>query len=288
MRADLASLIFVAVLAIPVFTIAADHSPLSISEDKDRAAKSKEAEEALRGKDRAQMTGFGAFVLDQWRSFAGLYADGQKAGRDFSKLAPAADELREYQRARGLEATGVLNATTLVRLMDDLDLIQKLQLTNAINLGGNAEPIWSEGFVVVEGTWVVTDGEFVHPLQKSKITCNRAAGRCRDLVVEFLDTGFFIVWETEYTILSWEGARVRAISSDALCVDVVIEIHKGKDKKTEKTSGLVTKYRAKKTDDLAASEMCQGLAAHVSLRLDPGYKVKQRVREDLLKKLGIR
>jgi hypothetical protein len=34
--------------------------------------------------------------------------------------------------------------------------------------------------------------------------------------------------------------------------------------------------------------MCRGLAPYVSLRLDSGYKVQQRVREDLFKQLGMR
>jgi hypothetical protein len=292
MRADLASLIFVAVLAIPAFTIAADHSPFSISEDKDRAAKLKEAEEALRGKERALVIGFGAMALQQWRSLALFHASAEKAGGDFGKLAPAAHELREYQSARGLEPTGIMNAITFLRLSDDSDLIRKLELTNAIQLPGMARPLWFEHrgheFVVVDGTWVITNSDSAYPLQTSKISCDRTEGTCKETIVQFAGSrgGFVSVQETEYTILSWNHDGVRAASSAAQCVDYIIHIQKVEEKVDR--PGLVTGHRTvKKGGRAMTGHACEGiLEAHLSLRLDAGYEVQERYRQELWKKLG--
>jgi hypothetical protein len=128
-----------------------------------------------------------------------------------------------------LEATGVMNGITALRLFEDLDLIKNLKLTNAISLPGLAEPFWSgprrQEYVVVEGTWAILERESAFPLQSSKISCDQTAGTCKETIVEFMGSQVS-VQEVEYAILSWNATGVRAISSAPLCVDHIIQIQK--------------------------------------------------------------
>jgi hypothetical protein len=264
-------------------------SPVSVSTETDRAAKREaalaEAEKALTDKDRAGTLAMGTMALQQWHAIAKQYRG--PADRQIRPLVPDGPELRDYQRARGLEPTGVMNATTWVRLIEDLDLIRKLELARAISLPGLAEPIWVGGdHVSVDGAWVILGHASKFPLQSSKLVCERSAGTCRETQVEFSDNGRFMVSELEYTILSWTSAGLSAVSASE-CWDYIINIRKPDPKKPDQP-GLVTGSRAWNHRAAAASERCRGPELpNLSLRLDPGSKAQQEYREDLLKQLGL-
>ena len=276
------------VVAAPIGAGAADHPLLQELPDKDRAEKLKQAEESLRGKDRQGVIAFGAAILHEWLH----YPTWARIVTDPGRAAPSAQALRDYQTKRRLKPTGVMDAPTLVRLTDDFDLIQKLQLTNAVRLPGSGDPLWGNvagyEYVKADGTWVITNESSAFPLQTSEITCYRGQQKCEGTTVIFTRDGFVSVHKDEYKVLAWEHDGVRAASSSASCVDYVIFIRRVEETKPGTgIPGLVSGHRTVKADgrDLFGRP-CEGMTPHLSLRLDMGYRVQQRYRNELWKALG--
>jgi hypothetical protein len=267
--------------------VGAGSVPAQESPGKDHAEKVKQAEEALRGKDRQDAMRVAALALHQWLYYPALTRVFTEAG----KATPNVQALRDYQVARTLKPTGIMDAVTLVRLTDDLDLLDKLKLNNSIQLPGRASPLWMEvrgyEWLTVDGTWVITNDSSAQPLQTSTITCQRNSKSCEETTVIFADKGFVSVNKSEYSVTSWMPDGVRAVSSAASCADYVIHIRRVDDKPGKTTPGLVTGHRTVKAGgkDLLG-QSCDMLTPHLSLRLDVGHQVQQRYREQLWKALG--
>ncbi len=206
---------------------------------------------------------------------------------------PSAQALREYQSKRQLKLTEVMDAPTLARLIDDSDLMERLNVTNAIMLLGDASPLWTEyaghEMMRVEGTWVITNETSARPLQTSDIRCIRQTGTCAETTV-FIDSsgGAISTLRTEYRITSWDTHGLRAAASSASCADYIMHVRRIDKNTREHIPGLVTGHRVVKAggQDLFGKACEVGMSPHLSLRLDRGLEVQQRYRSELWKALG--
>jgi len=227
----------------PTLVAAADRLLPEAAPEKDASEKLRQAEESLHGKNRHETMKLAAFFLHEWNQY-------QTLARIFSdqKSTPRPEAVRAYQIARRLKPTGIIDAPTLVRLGEDFELFQKLRLSNAISLIGQANPIWVDlpGYesVTVEGTWVIVNQASARPLQTSTIRCYRGAQQCDETtVIISSDRGSVSVVEAEYKVLSWEHDGVRAASSTSSCVDYVIHIRRVEKEPGKHIPGLVTGHR---------------------------------------------
>jgi len=277
-----------AMLLAPAPVLAADHPLFQPPATANRAEKLKQIEASLRGKERQDTMALGAMALQEWLRYPTL----ARTLTHPSKSGPSAQAVRDYQTARRIKPTGVLDADSLLRLTEDFDLIQKLNLTNAIQLLGWARPVWHElrgyEWVTVDGTWVITNDASAAPLQTSEIACDRTEKKCHETTVIFRDGSVSIV-KADYSILSWDRDGVRAASSTASCADYVMHIRRVEDQKPgTEIPGLVTGHRTVKTGGRGLlGEPCgDSLTPHLSLRLEKGYVVQQRYRDELWKALG--
>lgn len=164
-------------------------------------------------------------------------------------------------------------------------------MNNAIKLPGLAAPLWHElrgtEWATVDGTWVITNETSAEPLQTSMITCHRDSQSCEETTVIFGDKGFMSINRTEYKVTSWGHDGVRAASSAASCADYVIYIRRVEEKLGKDTPGLVTGHRTVKAGGRGLfGQPCEALTPHLSLRLEKGYEVQRRYREELWKALG--
>ena len=128
----------------------------------------------------------------------------------------------------------------------------------------NHDTFWNEGYVVFEGTWVITEDENATPLNVSKIVCRKERNECVESRAYIFNNNYLKVESDTHEIVKW-GDDIIIYKNSAGCVDYTYTATRnpvqvaGVRKSLNKQDGL-----------------CLNISPLLKLRLDRGFDVWQK------------
>ena len=130
---------------------------------------------------------------------------------------------REYEAARGLTVTGnPYSNATFKRLTADGKRFGRMFGPNIYNRSFT-DATWKNGFVMVEGPWVLHKSDVVAGIS---LTCNRQRGECILAEAEYGEDESLVPRVDFYNIGSWDSAEIRTRPSDSLCERAVLTVNR--------------------------------------------------------------
>lgn len=124
--------------------------------------------------------------------------------------------------------------------------------------------LWDDGYVVLEGTWVIEGSSHAYPLNTSKIVCRAETKTCIDSMARIYmgSVPLLSVDEDAHEITRWDKETL-IYQSGTKCVDYVYSI--------SRSTKQVTGVRKMKTN--VEKGFCGGMEAELKLRLANGFEV---------------
>jgi hypothetical protein len=133
--------------------------------------------------------------------------------------------IQKYQKHRGLEVTGDINAETFEKIFSDMKVVNTPIID--IGIGHNLFTKFWDSYITASGTWVFEDGtEQGMPLQKSKIVCSRDKGICSVATTRVGVGGQLQVDNDIYEIERWDNNELVTKPLDFMCVRYVLRINR--------------------------------------------------------------
>jgi hypothetical protein len=143
-----------------------------------------------------------------------------------------------------------------------------------VSLFGNGVffQLWNQGYVVLEGTWVMDGDKHAYPLNKSKIVCRSETKECTDSQAS-IQTGFgspqLNVNEDVHSITRWDSDTLTYKGGSALCVDYVYTVSRS----TKQVTGI-------RTIKPGSDSTCNDFSKEIRLRLTNGFDVYQQLQKE--------